>query len=54
MLIPRAVDNGIVKVETTMMGANLFLGLKLEMWSSADAKHVADVTSRLLRNGRCG
>lgn len=34
-----------------MMGANVFLGLKFEVWSSADAKRVAEVTSRLLRNG---
>lgn len=34
-----------------MMGANVFLGLKFEVWSSADAKRVAEVTSRLLRRG---
>jgi len=34
-----------------IMGANVFLGLKFEVWSSADAKRVADVTSRLLRKG---
>jgi hypothetical protein len=33
------------------MGANVFLGLKFEVWSSADAKRVAEVTSRLLRKG---
>jgi AcrR family transcriptional regulator len=33
------------------MGANVFLGLKFEVWSSADAKHIAEVTSRLLRKG---
>ena len=34
-----------------IMGANVFLGLKFEVWSSADAARVAEVTSRLLRNG---
>ncbi|HJU76463.1 MAG TPA: TetR/AcrR family transcriptional regulator, partial [Sphingomicrobium sp.] len=34
-----------------IMGANVFLGLKFEVWSSADARRVADVTSRLLRKG---
>ena len=33
------------------MGANVFLGLKFEVWSSADAKRVAEVTNRLLRKG---
>lgn len=34
-----------------IMGANVFLGLKFEVWSSADAKRVAEVTSRMLRKG---
>src|SRR5205085_6559478 len=34
-----------------LMGANVFLGLRFEVWSSADAKRVADVTSRVLRRG---
>ena len=33
------------------MGANVFLGLRFEVWSSADAKHIAEVTNRLLRKG---
>ena len=33
------------------MGANVFLGLRYSVWDSADAKHVAEVTSRLLRKG---
>ena len=33
------------------MGANVFLGLKFEVWSSADARRVAEVTSRMLRKG---
>ena len=36
------------------MGANVFLGLKFEVWSSADAKHIAEVTNRLLRKGLGG
>ena len=34
-----------------IMGANVFLGLKFSVWSSADAKRVAEATSRLLRKG---
>ena len=34
-----------------IMGANVFLGLKFSVWSSADAKRVAEVTRRLLRKG---
>jgi AcrR family transcriptional regulator len=37
-----------------MMGANVFLGLKFEVWSSASAARVAEVTGRLLRKGLCG
>jgi len=40
-------------ISWAMMGANVFLGLKFEVWSSADPKNVADVTSRLLRKGLC-
>jgi AcrR family transcriptional regulator len=34
-----------------IMGANVFLGLRFSVWSSADPKRVADATSRLLRSG---
>jgi AcrR family transcriptional regulator len=34
-----------------LMGANVFLGLRFSVWSSADAKHVAEITSRLIRSG---
>lgn len=34
-----------------IMGANVFLGLRFSVWASADPKMVADVTSRLLREG---
>jgi len=34
-----------------IMGANVFLGLRYAVWSSADPKQVADVTSRAMRSG---
>lgn len=34
-----------------LMGANVFLGLKFAVWSSADPGRVAEVTNRLLRRG---
>jgi AcrR family transcriptional regulator len=34
-----------------LMGANVFLGLRYAVWSSGDARKVADITSRLLRSG---
>ena len=40
-------------ISWAMMGANVFLGLKFEVWSSADPTKVAEVTSRLLREGLC-
>src|SRR4051812_27392862 len=46
-------DDDLDILAWAMMGANVFLGLKFEVWSSTDAKHVADVTSRLLRKGLC-
>jgi AcrR family transcriptional regulator len=33
------------------MGANVFLGLRYSVWSSADGAQIANVTSRLLRKG---
>ncbi|HEY6661375.1 MAG TPA: TetR/AcrR family transcriptional regulator [Sphingomicrobium sp.] len=44
-------DKDLDIVAWAMMGANVFLGLKFEVWSSADAKRVAEVTSRMLREG---
>jgi AcrR family transcriptional regulator len=44
-------DKDLDVVAWAMMGANVFLGLKFEVWSSADAAHVAEVTSRMLRKG---
>ncbi|HEV8408759.1 MAG TPA: TetR/AcrR family transcriptional regulator [Sphingomicrobium sp.] len=34
-----------------MMGANVFLGLRYAVWSSMDAKFVADAMNKLLRSG---
>jgi AcrR family transcriptional regulator len=34
-----------------MMGANVFLGLRYAVWSSTDAKRVADTMNKLLRSG---
>jgi len=44
-------DSDLDILAWALMGANVFLGLKFEVWSSADAKRVAEVTSRLLRRG---
>ena len=44
-------DRDLEVLAWALMGANVFLGLKFEVWSSADAARVAEVTSRLLRNG---
>lgn len=33
------------------MGANVFLGLRYSVWSSADPKRIAEVANRLLRKG---
>jgi AcrR family transcriptional regulator len=34
-----------------IMGANVFLGLRYSVWSTGDARRVAEVTSHLLRDG---
>ncbi|HEX6604723.1 MAG TPA: TetR/AcrR family transcriptional regulator [Sphingomicrobium sp.] len=44
-------DKDLEVLAWAIMGANVFLGLKFEVWSSADPGHIAEVTSRLLRNG---
>ena len=44
-------DEDIEIVAWASMGANVFLGLKFEVWSSADPQRIADVTNRLLRRG---
>jgi AcrR family transcriptional regulator len=42
-------DEDLEVLSWAMMGANVFLGLRFAVWSSADAARVAEVTSRLLR-----
>ena len=44
-------DKDLEVLAWAIMGANVFLGLKFEVWSSADPGHIAEVTSRLLRQG---
>lgn len=44
-------DEEIDILSWALMGANVFLGLRYAVWSSADPNQVADVTSRLLRSG---
>ena len=44
-------DKDLEILAWAIMGANVFLGLRFAVWSAADAKHVADITNRLLRNG---
>ena len=47
-------DKDLEILAWAIMGANVFLGLRFEVWSSADARRVAEVTSRLLRTGLAG
>jgi AcrR family transcriptional regulator len=44
-------DDELEMLAWAIMGANVFLGLRFSVWSSADARRVADVTSRFLRSG---
>lgn len=44
-------DEELDMLAWAVMGANVFLGLRFAVWSSADPKRVAEVTSRLLRSG---
>jgi AcrR family transcriptional regulator len=44
-------DRDLEILAWAIMGANVFLGLKFAVWSSADSERIADVTSRLLRHG---
>jgi AcrR family transcriptional regulator len=44
-------DDDLEILAWASMGANVFLGLRYSVWSSADAKHVAEVANRLLRKG---
>lgn len=44
-------DEEVEILAWALMGANVFLGLKFAVWSSADPKRVAEVTNQLLRRG---
>ena len=44
-------DHDLEILAWAMMGANVFLGLRYAVWSSADASRIAEVTGRLLRGG---
>jgi AcrR family transcriptional regulator len=44
-------DDELEMLAWAVMGANVFLGLRYSVWSSTDAKRVAEVTSRMLRSG---
>ena len=44
-------DEELDMLAWAVMGANVFLGLRFAVWSSADPSRVAEVTSRLLRSG---
>jgi AcrR family transcriptional regulator len=44
-------DEDLDMLAWAVMGANVFLGLKFAVWSSADPARVAEVTSKLLRSG---
>jgi AcrR family transcriptional regulator len=48
---PGLKDEDLEILAWAMMGANVFLGLRYAVWSSADPKRVAEVTSRLLGSG---
>lgn len=37
-----------------LMGANVFLGLRYSVWDNQDAEEIAQITSRLLRDGLSG
>jgi AcrR family transcriptional regulator len=47
-------DGDLDIIAWAMMGANVFLGMKFEVWSTASAAEVAEATARLLRRGLCG
>jgi AcrR family transcriptional regulator len=44
-------DHDLDVIAWAMMGANVFLGLRFAVWSSADPKRVADATGRFLARG---
>jgi AcrR family transcriptional regulator len=48
---PDYSDKDLEVIAWAMMGANVFLGLRYAVWSSAKAEEVAKITSRMLRSG---
>jgi AcrR family transcriptional regulator len=50
---PSYSDADLDVVAWAIMGANVFLGLRFEVWDSADPERIADTTSRMLRSGLC-
>jgi AcrR family transcriptional regulator len=44
-------DDDLEIAAWAIMGANVFLGLRFAVWSSSDAKRVAEITNRLVRQG---
>lgn len=44
-------DEDLAIVAWGMMGANVFLGLRFAVWDDADGEHVANVMSRVWRQG---
>lgn len=44
-------DDELDILSWAIMGANVFLGLRYAVWSSAEPKRVADATGKLLRSG---
>ena len=44
-------DDDLDVLAWAIMGANVFLGLKYSVWSSADPGRVANAASKLLRKG---
>jgi len=44
-------DQDLEILAWAVMGSNVFLGLRFAVWANEDSAHVAEVASRLLRNG---
>jgi AcrR family transcriptional regulator len=47
----RLSDDELEVLAWASMGANVFLGLRYSVWSSADAARIAEIANRLLRKG---
>jgi hypothetical protein len=44
-------DRDLDVVAWGMMGANVFLGLRYAVWDDAEGEHIAEVMSRVWRQG---